>query len=255
MSIIGVDVSKYNVSWDGKTIWNPDRAKKPIEFVIQRVSYGGSSGSQVQDELLEPMYQQVIKVPIRGAYHYYSSHSPWKAQADFFLNIVVKKNYHFYAIDYETAFNTLDKRTIAEFYEFVKYVKAQTGKKTLVYFNWNVFQTYIKPYGYDSWVNNEDIWYAWYPISTDENPPVSVPRPIGMGNWKIHQYGAGDLANTPGGNAGANYGGGTRGIDLNHYNGTIEDMLDWCLLDKPEALPISDEEKLKRLWEAHKELW
>lgn len=250
---IGVDVSKWNVSADGKTLWNPDKAKKPIDFVIQRVSYGGSSGSQVQDELLEPMYQQVIKVPIRGAYHYYSSHSNWKTQADFFLNIVSKKNYHFYAIDYETAYNTLDKRTISEFSEFVKYVKSQTGKRTLCYFNWNVFNSFIKPFGYDGWVNNEDIWYAWYPYSTDENPPVTVPRPIGMNMWKIHQYGAGDIAATPGASAGANYGGGTRGIDLNQFNGNVDDMIGWCNGEKPTT--ISDKEKLDRLWNAHKELW
>lgn len=64
---IGVDVSKWNVSSDGKTMWNPNRALKPIDFVIQRVSYGGSSGSQVKDELLEPMYAMVQQVPVRGA--------------------------------------------------------------------------------------------------------------------------------------------------------------------------------------------
>lgn len=248
MNAIGVDVSKYNIGW------NPDKAKKPIDFVIQRVSYGGSSGSQVKDEAFDQMYEQVAKVPIRGAYHYYSSHSFWKTQADFFLKIINGKNYHFYAIDYETAYNTLDRRTIAEFSEFVKYIKAQTGKRCLAYFNWNIFTTFIKPYGYDGWVNNEDIWYAWYPIQNSEEPANSIAKPIGMGNWKIHQYGAADVANTAGVNAGENYGGGLRGIDLNQYNGTIEQMRSWLGLSESLPITITDAEKLQRLWNAHPEL-
>lgn len=252
---IGVDVSKWNVSSDGKTMWNPDKALKPIDFVIQRVSYGGSSGSQVKDELLEPMYAQVIKVPVRGAYHYYSSHSSWKTQADFFLNIVKSKDYHFYAIDYETAYNVLDRRTIAEFAQFVDYIKAQTGKHALAYLNWNVFETFIKPFGYTSWVNEQDVWYAWYPYQTTEDPRPLPTLPNGLTRWKIWQYGAGDVTGTAGVNAGANYGGGSRGIDLNTYNGTMDDMNKWLnleLLPKPE---VSDAEKLSRLWKAHPELW
>ena len=255
MKPIGVDVSKYNVSTDGKIIWNYANRKKPIDFVIQRASYGGSLGGQVKDELFDTLLPRVMQCPIRGAYHYYSSHSPWKAQADFFLNVVKDKGFQFYAIDYETAYNTLDKRTISEFAEMVKYIKAQTGKKVLCYFNWNVFTNFIKPYGYDAWINNEDVWYAWYPYQTSEDPPVSIAKPIGMGNYRIHQYGAGDVGGTAGYNAGANYGGGSRGIDLNAYNGTIDDMRQWLNLETIPKPEVSDAEKLSRLWKAHPELW
>lgn len=253
---IGVDVSKYNVSTNGTTLWDYTKRKKQIDFVIQRASYGGSLGGQVKDEMFDLLYPSVLKCPIRGAYHYYSSHSPWKQQADFFLSITKDKAYHFLAVDYETAYNTLDKRTIAEFAEFVKYLKAQTGKRVLAYFNWNVFTTFIKPYGYDAWVNNEDVWYAWYPYQNTEDPPTSVARPIGMGNYRIHQYGAGDVANTAGYTAGANYGGGSRGIDLNAYNGTVDDMKQWLGISESIPKPeLSDAEKLAKLWDAHKELW
>ncbi len=251
---IGVDVSKYNVSSNVKVIWNPDTAKKRIDFVIQRASYGGFYGSQVTDESFEQMWQQVRKIPIRGAYHYYSSHSNWKIQADYFLNLVEKKDYHFFAIDYELAFNTLDKRTTAEFIAFVDYVKEQTKKKTLAYFNYSSFISYFKPFGYSNWVNTNDIWYAWYPYQESETPPSVVRLPEGMLNWKMNQYGAGDLQNTAGYMAGANYGGGMRGIDLNQYNGSIDDLYSWAVGKEPIVKEPTDEEKLKLLWEAHPEL-
>ena len=126
---IGVDVSKYNAVFDtsGNYVgWNPDNAKKPISFVIQRASW-----SMYKDENFDVIYKQVIKIPVRGAYHYYSSSVPWKTQADFFLNVVKDKDFHFYVVDYESGYNVLDGRTIAEASEFVKYVKTQTGKKCL----------------------------------------------------------------------------------------------------------------------------
>ena len=149
---IGVDVSKYNLGWD------PDRATKPIDFVIQRASWAG-----YKDEQFDAIYAQVIKVPVRGAYHYYSSGVHWRVQADLFLNITRDRGYHFFVLDYETAYNNLDGRTIAEAAEFIKYVKEQTGKRCLLYFSPNVYNTFIKPFGYANWCNQQDVWMAQYP--------------------------------------------------------------------------------------------
>jgi len=211
---IGVDVSKYNVGW------NPDNASKPIGFVIQRASW-----SMYKDEKFDVMYEQVKKIGIRGAYHYYSSGVPWKAQADLFLSVVRNKGFHFYVMDYERAYNTLNARTIAEASEFVKYVKEQTGKKCLFYFSPSIYNEFIRPFGYANWCNLQDVWIAQYPYTLSENITQTAPAlPTGLVKWNIWQYGGGDVNYTAGRNAGSAYGGGTVGIDLNYYNGTLEEM-------------------------------
>lgn len=225
---VGVDVSKYNIGW------NPDAAQRDISFVIQRASW-----SMYKDEKFDEMYKQVAKIPIRGAYHYYSSGVNWKLQADMFLNIVSEKNFHFYVLDYEKAFNNLTARTTAEVAEFVKYIKDKSNKICMIYFNQDVYNTAIKAFGYDNWANQQDVWIAQYPWTLTETISQNKPyMPSGLKNWKIWQYGGGDIAYTAGRYAGANYGGGLQGIDLNTYNGSIAEMRSWLGLEKdPPIIP------------------
>lgn len=253
MKAIGVDVSKYEVhdikDASGKVTsivnwWNPDKSIKPIDFVIQRASYGGK-----KDEYLELLYREALKIPIRGAYHYFSTGITWKAQADNFLACVAGKDYHFYMIDYETAFNNLNGTSFAELFEIVKYVKAQTNKKVLVYFNHNVYKTYMKPFNADAIINNHDIALAWYPylpFLNLSNPPT---LPAGVSTWKVWQYGAGDVAGVSGYNEGFAYGSWRHGIDLNIFNGTVEEMRAWCGLEggTPEPPPVEPELPVEKL--------
>jgi GH25 family lysozyme M1 (1,4-beta-N-acetylmuramidase) len=225
---VGLDVSKYNIGW------NPDLTVKPISFVIQRASW-----SMYKDEKFDEMLVQVQKLDIRGAYHYYSSGVNWKYQADLFLSVTKDKGFHFYVLDYEGAYNNLNARTIAEASEFVKYVKQQTGKKCMIYFSPNIFNTAIRPYGYASWANAQDVWIAQYPFSFTENPLATKPAlPVGLTTWKIWQYGGGDVNYTAGRHAGSSYGGGTVGIDLNTYNGTIDEMKLWLGINSIPEIPV-----------------
>ena len=222
---IGIDVSKYNIGW------SPDKANKPINFVIQRASW-----ACYKDERFDKILPEVQKVPIRGAYHYYSSGVPWTRQAAVFLNAVKDKGFQFFVLDYETAFNSLGRRTIAEASEFIKFVKTQTGKRCLFYFSPSTFTSYISPFGYTNWCNKQDVWLAWYPWAIGQTPLVSEPvLPRGLSHWDIWQYGAGDVylktktktLFTAGWSAGADYGGGLRGMDLNYFHGTKDDLKGW----------------------------
>jgi hypothetical protein len=229
MTVIGVDVSKYNLGWQpGKTV-------KPIDFVIQRVSWAG-----YKDEKFDAILPEVQNIPVRGAYHYYSSGVPWKTQADLFLSITKNKGFHFYAVDYERAYNNLNSRTVAEFAEFVKYVKAQTGKKCLAYFSPSIYNEFIRPFGYANWANQQDIWIAQYPWTLTQNPGRTIPSlPVGLNNWRIWQYGGGDVNYTAGRHAGADYGGGLVGIDLNYFNGTFEQLQEFAgTVDVPPVVVV-----------------
>jgi len=225
--IVGVDISKYNLGW------NPDKALKPIAFVIQRASW-----SLYKDSGFDALLPEAQKVAIRGAYHYYSSGVPWKAQADLFLATVKGKGFHFYVVDYERAYNALSARTIAEVSEMVKYIKAQTGQRCMVYFSPSIYNESIKPFGYGLWAHQQDIWIAQYPWTLTQTPPSQSPAiPDGL-PWKIWQYGGGDVNFTAGRHAGADYGGGLVGMDLNYFNGSKADMMNWAgVTDAPVVVP------------------
>lgn len=228
--IIGVDVSKYNLGW------NPEMSKAPIGFVIQRASW-----SLYKDEQFDALYQQVSKIPIRGAYHYYSSGVPWKAQAESFLSIT-NGRFDFYAVDYEKLYNNLSMRTIAEVYEMVKFIKAATGKRCLLYFSPDVWNIAIKPYKYDNWVNSTDVWIAQYPwtMVMDGTAQFKSPYlPTGLKKWDFWQYGGGDVNFTAGRKAGAMYGGGLQGIDLNYFNGELAQLQEW-VKNTPVTPPPAD---------------
>lgn len=223
--IIGIDVSKYNVGWD------PKKAVKPISFGIQRASW-----ASYKDEKFDELYQGIKTLPVTGAYHYYSSGVPWKTQADLFLSVAQGK-FDFYVVDYERAFNSLCNRTTAELTEMVKYIKEKTGQRCLAYFSKSIYDEFIYKYGYASWAKEQDIWYAWYPITLTQTPPVQVPWiPEGL-NWKIWQYGGGDVNMTAGRHAGPDYGGGLAGMDLNYFNGTLPEMMEWAGVIPTSEIP------------------
>jgi hypothetical protein len=228
--IIGVDVSKYNLGW------NPDKAIESIGFVIQRASW-----SLYKDEAFDKLLPEVQKIPIRGAYHYYSSGVPWVKQAQLFLEIIKGKGFHFLVVDYERSFNTLSTRTIAEVAEMVKYIRVASGLRCMVYFSPSIYNESIKPYGYGPWAHEQDIWIAQYPWTLTQTPLTSKPNiPDGL-PWRIWQYGGGDVNYTAGRHAGADYGGGLVGMDLNYWNGTREEMMTWAgVAQDPAPVPPVD---------------
>lgn len=228
MPVLGIDVSKWNYGW------SYDRAVKPIDFIIQRASWSG-----YKDDKFDLMLPETQKVGVRGAYHYYSSGVNWKYQADLFLSVVKDKGFHFYVLDYETAYNNLNGRTIAEAAEFVKYVKAQTNKICMFYFSPNVYNNFIKPFGYTNWLNQQEIWEAQYPWTLTQTPPYDSPKlPAGVNSWRMWQFGASDVSFTAGRHAGPDYGQTLQGCDLNYFNGTIDELYSWAgITEQPPIDP------------------
>jgi|GEM_PF-2726670 len=236
MRAFGVDISKWDVNQEKTKWWNPDNAKKPIDFVIQRLSYGGRT-----DECVDILYPQSLKIPIRGCYHYYSTAIGAKEQADVFLKIINGKEFHFLAVDYEKYYNNLNSNSLKEFRYMLDYVYDRTGKTTLAYFNPDVYNTLMKVYGADSWINNYETWIAQYPFAAFYNPEKNPYLPKDVKKWKIWQTSGGDVANTIGKTLGSTYGAIRQGIDTDLFNGTKEDMMLWLKIDGTKKPPISIE--------------
>jgi hypothetical protein len=112
----GLDKSKYQVYWHGPT----DEAQYRVDFVIQRLSYGGR-----QDERLPELYTQLLEhgPKARGAYHYGSTGVDWKLQCDRFLRLYLDRDYHMAWWDFEEAFNNLNATYVEETFRAMDYIQ------------------------------------------------------------------------------------------------------------------------------------
>lgn len=226
----GIDISYYDISFD------PTKSIYPIDFVIQRVSYGGSSGSILKDPAFSRLLPGVQKVSIRGAYHYFSTFSSWQKQADFFLKTIKDADYHFYALDFESAFNQFTSQTVQDCISWMKYVQENTGKKTIFYTNPNLYDMYAWAYCAD-W----PLWIAqyWNVPSPNKNPGLGRHRK--KGDWLIYQYDC-EINQKPG--QSKNYGCGATCIDRDVFNGTVEDMQSWIEIGIPLISPTVNKDGL-----------
>lgn len=210
----GPDISKYDLKFDRSLIENQ------LDFVIQRVSY-----RKTRDEAFDTLYPGVAETPIRIGYHYLNSDTPWKDQADVFLNIISGKGYQAVACDFEESFNTMSVSFANDAFQWIKYVAQHTGLPTLLYTSPNMYNQYITPSKIRYGINWDvvDYWQAqWF---NTPNPNGSPVMPTGRtGGWKLWQYTA--KAD------GTRYGlGRSTACDLNVFNGTVDDMRAWLKLD------------------------
>lgn len=222
----GIDISKYDLTFD------PSKAVNQLDFVVQRASY-----RTTKDEGFDTLNPGVQQVPIRLAYHYLNSGTPWKSQADLFLSVVNGKNFHAYVCDFEMTANTLTTAFAKEAWDFVKYVAIQTGKRCLIYTNKYHYQDYLVPSQniYNINWNIADLWIAQYP---DNTPPIDTnvnsgnpEMPVGRtSGWSMWQY-------TSKGN-GLEYGTGrATACDLDVFNGSVDDMKTWLGINTPTPPP------------------
>ncbi len=230
--IIGIDISKWNMSYV------PDMAPKKADFVIQRASYVGSlSRSFVVDEKFHAFLPEVRKCEIRGAYHYMLNGDKlhWSIQADRFIDLVGDKGFHFYVCDWESAYNTLNCTFAAEAFEWMNKVQGALGKPVLLYTNRNGMDNYLMPCD-GARISRFPFWYAAPVYNADTtNPQTYTPTPCKTRpNYSICQFAFADYGVN---NQGANYGVGSRGVDLNFYNGTVDEMKAWLGINSSTTNP------------------
>jgi GH25 family lysozyme M1 (1,4-beta-N-acetylmuramidase) len=198
---IGIDIAKYD---------NPFTPKGNVDFVIQRLSYG-----TIKDERLADLTPAVMTIPVKGCYQYFSSGSRWQDQCDLFLALAGGK-YDFLCLDVEKGYNTNSSVFISGIVPALNYLKAQSGKPVLLYINPDCWSTWLLPI--QSQLKTQEIWLAqYYTFRRDTNP--LVPTSMTQG-WKFWQWS--DIGN------GATYGTGSKSVDLNVFNGTVDDLHAWA---------------------------
>jgi GH25 family lysozyme M1 (1,4-beta-N-acetylmuramidase) len=212
----GLDISKYD------QFFKPEMATGQLDFVVQRVSYGVK-----RDEAFATLVPSVMKVPMRGGYHYLSSWYDWRTQADAYLDFIAGYDYQFHCCDFEGAFNTLSTGFAKQAWDWINYIEQRTGKRTLLYTSLSLYNQYIAPsekvYGI-MW-NTVPLWQAQWLLTP--NPNGTPGTPIGRQvPWRLWQY-------TDKGD-GTKYGvARSTACDLDVYNGTVEDMRTWLDIAAP----------------------
>ena len=182
------------------------------------------------------------------AYHVIYPGESAVSQMQHFLNIVRPTSTDRLVLDVELDHGQTKTKITDTLVQCLEYVKAQTGRYPIVYSRagWiNQFVDVSQLPEVDWWLANY-LKALPYPLYTPEkNPPPLLPR--GVTNWLIHQT-------CEKGN-GAEYGVASHYVDLDRWNGTSDDILEYFgLTGQPEPIKPALEEKVDKLWAAHPEL-
>lgn len=233
----GIDISHH------QTVFDVNANREDIQFIIIRASNG-----TVKDKRFDQFVVDIAEVPVRGAYHYFrSEHSPvnpsktyrWQDQADFFLKCVNDRGFHFFALDIEQAFiqgvpdNERSPEFAADAEKWMRYVEKKTGKPVLLYTNPDKYEHWLMPFG--DWMEEWPLWIAQYWDPPRRNKRPSLPK--GVTEWRFYQY----SADTPPNGRGKEFGVDTKNVDLNVFNGTVEDLRLWLGLDVDMGLNLPPE--------------
>ncbi len=232
----GIDLSRWQPGYDPMV--------RPVDFVILKASEGST--------WLDPKFDEHLAVCdaaglLVGAYHYYRSGIPWRAQLDNFLRATQGKRLSkLLAIDYEYINNKLDASTDKELKAFYDAL-VQRGYQPVIYTSHGEYMSMIARGA--KWISDPSIgmWIArWFERSYYYNYALGPGAAITQ--WTkghcIWQYG-GDYRDkagweVPGTGEGAAYGvAGSYSVDLNVYNGTAEQMR--ADFEAPEPLPVEAE--------------
>lgn len=229
---VGCDVSTYQDSPDipGAIDWT--KTKSANKFVIIR-----SSAGIAQDVDFAKNYAGAGSVGLLRAPYHYLYWTNLDYQIETFLGMIRRFPCELPpVIDYEQKAGAPDAGSARAYLKrFLEAVKAETGKVPMIYTSpsyWALFGSG------DTYWARYPLWIAHYYVAAP-----TVPAP--WGKWTFWQY-------TPKGDGKAE-GMESYGLDKDYFDGSYDDLLEFAgIAPRPE---LSDAEKLRRLVEAHPELF
>ena len=204
--IHGIDISHHQ----GDINWSELREKglineTPIRFIMIKATEGST---RVDENFKENFYQSREYGFTRGAYHFYSVHSPAKSQAEFFIKNVKLENGDLQlengdlppVLDVEhKPKNQTDDAFKASILEWLDIVEQHYGVKPIIYTYYKFKMQYLSDPVFDQY----PYWIAHYYVDEVEY----------QGPWKFWQHT--DVGRLPGidGN-----------VDFNIYNGSFYEL-------------------------------
>ena len=258
---LGVDVSYYQSAIDWQVFWEGG-----VRFAIIRSSVGNYLKDGLFQTHLSGAQKQGI---ICGAYHYFELNCSVASQIDILKAALGENDVAFLALDVEQYWKSWkadlrgrkDNHFSAQFIsqrsrEMAEKMREVWQKPVLIYTRASFVSEYAAPM--NDWLPEWPLWMAHYPYSYRKEqltwaklkrefaPAIRAPwLPKNCQDWKFWQF-SGDKFCLPGVN--------NSPLDLNFFNGSLQDLQSWLNLTLTPREPTLDE-KIALLWQAHPTLW
>lgn len=201
--IQGIDVSHYQGTIDWEALRNAMINKSPVRFVIIKAT----EGSSLVDENFEDNFYQAREYGfIRGAYHFYSTKTPARQQAYFFLaKVTLEEGDLPPVLDVE---HKPKEQSVEDFQKdvltWLHIVEDRYHVKPIIYTYYKFKQNYLS----DNRFSDYPYWIAHYYVDKMEY----------QGEWKFWQHTDAGRLN------------GIKGyVDFNIYNGSFYDLKQLCI--------------------------
>jgi lysozyme len=198
----GIDISHYQGEIDWELLTHNREAKFPIHFIFLKATEGGDHG----DDTFTQNFGQARKYGfIRGAYHYFIPKTDAHKQADFFIRTVqLAKGDLPPVLDVETTGKQSPQELKTAVKTWLDRVEAHYGVKPILYTSYKFKKRYLS----DSIFNAYPYWIAHYYVDSVRYE----------GKWHFWQHT--DVGTVPGIE---------EEVDLNVFNGTMEELLELTL--------------------------
>ena len=224
-TVSGIDVSYWNSGID----WPKVRATGQ-RFVFIKATEGDNYADPAFDDNWPGAGSAGL---LRGAYHFFRANVDPGNQAKKFIDYVSSMDGNSElppVLDLETHDGQSKEKIIAGAKVWLDEVEKVFSKKPIIYSSQYFLQDYFSEAGGGppAWAKNYPLWLAQYP--NQYSPGMKPFLPTGWFNWMFWQYSKRGSVN-----------GINADVDLNLFNGTLEDLLKLAGAQsvKPSPSPVS----------------
>lgn len=198
MTVIGIDVSKWNGNWD---------ARKARAAGAQFVFIKSSQATFTDPRFTENWKKAREAGLLRGAYHYLDYTKPAAEQARYFLDILKSEPGELApVVDFEQPSESNQHLPLVYLRQFVEHMLEQ--EKTPI--------IYTSPAFWKSYGESATYWYQfplWIANYTLAAAPIVPPPWLSWEFWQFSKKGPGQL-----------FGSEALDIDVNRFNGSLEEL-------------------------------
>lgn len=260
MYTLGIDASHWQPQVDWECLHQAG-----VRFAILKASQGGAG----RDPLLRIHFKGARTSGMQcGVYHWCDPTVSDRGQVENFLRATRELPFDFAAVDVEQYWASWSEKAAGKITRRIEAqrisasalataegIRSACGKPVLIYTRASFIHGYAQPML--QWLADWPLWLAHYPypagrmdldwehLQREHAPRLAGPAlPEGCPQWTFWQF-SGDRFVLPGCST---------ALDLNYFNGSPADLAAWCGSTALLETPLSDPEKLSRLWAAHPEL-
>jgi len=258
--VLGVDVSHWQPVVDWELL-----AENGVAFAWMKAA----QGSYAQDPSLAWHLKGAKTAGLLcGFYHWVDPNNPAADQLENLKHAVGENEFSFLALDVEQYWvdwlewqrrevtRFIPGKQISERAQTLAGLAADWCRLPVLIYTRASFVTEYAPQ-MESWLGEWPLWLAHYPyangrvslswqtLKTHYAPSIQAPAlPRGGSDWRFWQF-SGDKFLLPGCQT---------ALDLDFFHGSRQELFAWLNQPVP-PLTVSLEEKVRRLWEGHPELW